>query len=55
MNYFDFAKGVGIGMVTGAALGMVLMPKKRSARTTAGRLIKTAGRILSDVQDTMGM
>ena len=55
MNYTDFAKGVGIGMAAGAVVTAALKMKKRSARTTAGKLVKTAGRILTDVQDTMGM
>ena len=55
MNYMDFAKGVGIGMVTGAAVGIAMMPKKKNARTTAGKLVKTAGRILADVQETFNM
>ena len=55
MNYMDFAKGVGIGMVTGAAVGIAMMPKKKTAKTTAGKFMKTAGRILTDVQDTFNM
>ncbi len=55
MNYMDFVKGVGIGMVTGAVVGISMMPKKKNARTTAGKLVKTAGRILTDVQETFNM
>jgi gas vesicle protein len=55
VNYMDFAKGVGIGMVTGAAVSIAMMPKKKNARTTAGKLVKTAGRILSAVQETFNM
>lgn len=53
MNYKDFIKGVGIGMLAGAAVGAACMPKRKHAKTTAGRMVKTASRILNDVQDTM--
>lgn len=53
MNYKDFIKGVGIGMAAGAVVSMMCMPKKKHAKTTAGRMVKTASRILNDVQDTM--
>jgi len=53
MNKMDFIKGVGLGMVAGAAVSMMCTPKKKHAKTTAGKMIKTAGRILNDVQDTM--
>ena len=55
MNYMDFAKGVGLGMVAGAVVSVSMMPRRKSARTTAGKLVKTAGRILSDVQETFNM
>lgn len=53
MNYKDLFKGIGIGMAAGAAVSAVCMPKKKSAKTTAGKVVKTASRILNDVQDTM--
>ena len=53
MKNKDFIKGIGIGMVAGAAVSMMCMPKKKRAKTTAGRMVKTASRILNDVQDTM--
>lgn len=53
MNYKDFIKGVGVGMAAGAAVGMMCMPRKKHAKTTAGKMVKTASRILNDVQDTM--
>lgn len=55
MSYTDFAKGVGVGMAAGAAVTAAAVLKRRSARSTAGRLVRTAGKILTDVQDTMGL
>lgn len=55
MNYTDFAKGIGVGMAAGAMVTAAMAMKKRSAKSTAGRLVKTAGKILTDVQDTMGL
>lgn len=55
MNYIDLVKGIGIGMIAGAAVSTACTPKKRHAKTTAGKVVKTAGRILNDVQDSMGL
>ena len=52
--YTDFAKGIMIGMVAGAAVGAVAaMPKKGS--TAAGRFLKTAGHIVENISDALGM
>lgn len=55
MSYTDFAKGVGVGAAAGFIMTAALTMKKRSARTTMGKVIKTAGKILTDVQDGMMM
>lgn len=55
MKYKDLFKGMGIGIAIGIAICTMCMPKKKCAKTTAGKMVKTASRILSDVQDTMGL
>lgn len=50
----DFAKGIAIGMIAGGAVGaMAAMPKKRAS--AAGRFLKTAGHIIENISDSMGL
>ena len=54
MNNMDFAKGMGIGVVAGATLGMVVAPKKKGGRSLAGKALKVAGEIVENITDAMG-
>ena len=50
----EFAKGIAIGMIAGAAVGAVAaMPKKKA--TAAGKFLKTAGRVIDNFSDALGM
>ena len=42
----DFVKGVTMGVVTGAALGMVMAPRKKTS--------KTMGQVMENFSDEMG-
>ena len=50
----EFAKGIAIGMIAGAAAGAVAaMPKKRGS--AAGKLLKAAGHIVDSISDAIGI
>ncbi len=50
----EFAKGIAIGMIAGAAAGaMVAMPKKRGSM--AGKMLKAAGHIVDSISDAVGL
>lgn len=52
--YTAFAKGIAVGMIAGGAVGAIIaMPKKRV--TAAGKLLKTAGHIMENITDTLGL
>ena len=45
----ELMKGIGIGMVAGAAIGMLLSPKKKSKPSMIGRAVKAAGEVIDNV------
>ena len=58
MNNMDFIKGIGIGVVAGATIGMAVSPmcgKKKRVKTICGRVLKTAGEIVENVSNTLGL
>ena len=52
MKTLDFLKGMGAGMVVGAALGMVMTPDKRSGKKRLSKMIpaKLAGEITAELK-----
>lgn len=58
MNNMDFIKGMGIGVIAGATIGMAAVPKKKkspTAKSIAGKALRTAGDIVENISDAMGM
>ncbi len=55
MKEHSFAKGMGLGMMAGAALGAAMAPKKKSGmKKAAGRAMKTVGQVMEDLSNDMG-
>ena len=57
MNAKNFAKGVGIGMVVGSAIGMTVsaVNKKSSKQHKMGRALKTVGDIVENIGSAFSM
>ena len=57
MTKHEFLRGMGMGMVAGAALGMAMAPKKRkmNLKKAAGRAIQTVGEAVENISDAMDM
>ena len=55
MNTMDFVKGIGIGIVTGAAMGMAVSQKNKNVRAMTGKAMRAAGGIVDNISDAMGM
>ncbi len=50
-----FLKGVGLGMMAGAAMGMTMAPKKRNdLKKTAKKAMKTMGQTMEDISENLG-
>lgn len=59
-NKMEFFKGMGMGVVAGAALALTCSPgcschKKPSAKKGIGKFAKAVGDIMDDVADAVGM
>ena len=50
----DFVKGMGVGMALGAALGMMLMPKKRKMSGMMTRVLRSAEDVVDVLSDALG-
>ena len=57
MNTKNFARGVGVGMVVGSAIGMTLAVtnKKSSRQKKVSRTIKTVGDIVENIGNVFTM
>ncbi len=55
MKNSDFVKGLGLGMVAGASIGMAIAPKKKRSKSVAGKALRTAGDIVENVSSALGM
>ena len=53
MNKMSFVKGIGVGMVVGAAAGMLAMPKKQ--KFTIGKALRSVGDVVDSVAGAIGM
>lgn len=49
MTRSGFVKGMTIGVMAGAALGMVLTPKGRNSKSAAGKALKAAGEVIDNI------
>lgn len=49
MTQNTFVKGIAVGAVAGAVLGVLVTPKSRDAKRNTAKLLRTAGGILEDI------
>ncbi len=45
----SFGKGMTIGVLTGAAIGMVFMPRGKNSKSAAGKALKAAGEVIDNI------
>jgi len=51
----NFLKGIGFGMMAGAAVGAAMAPRKKfPLKKAAGKAIKTVGHVMEEISDDMG-
>ncbi len=54
MKEHEFAKGMGLGMLAGAALGTAMAPRRKSSmKKAAGKAMKTVGQVMENLSDEM--
>ena len=54
MSHSGFFKGIGTGLLVGAAIGMSLAPDKKRRKKILGKAIRTVGEVIEDVTDAIG-
>ena len=56
MNYGDFLRGMGAGLLIGIAVGMAVKSKKKPAKQKGSfcRILKAMGDAVESISDTMG-
>lgn len=51
MSEHPFLKGIGLGMVAGAAAGAAMMKKEKDIKQVAKQTVKNMGRLAEDAAD----
>ena len=56
MKDHDFAIGMTMGLMAGAAVGMMVAPKqKRGLKKAADKAVKTVGEVMEDLSEELGL
>ena len=53
MSNMNFVKGMGAGLMIGAAMGLLLSPDKKGRRL--GKMFRAAGDVIEDLGSAIGM
>lgn len=53
MSRPSFLGGMGMGVITGAALGMAFMTQKMPTKRAAGKAVRTAGKTLEELVENL--
>jgi gas vesicle protein len=54
MSRMDFVKGMTIGAVAGATIGMAVMPRRKTVKSMTGKALKAVGEIVENISDAVG-
>jgi hypothetical protein len=49
MTRTGFVKGMAIGVMTGAAIGMAMAPRGKNSKSAAGKALKAAGEVIDNI------
>ncbi len=53
MSEHPFLKGIGMGMIAGAAVGAAMMKNEKNIKRTAQRTVKSMGQLAEDAADNL--
>lgn len=54
MNNMNFVKGISLGLMVGAGVGMMITPSKKSGKSTVSKALRAMGDLLEDVETALG-
>jgi gas vesicle protein len=49
MSSNGFVKGIAVGIVTGAAIGIAAAPRTKDAKRATGRFLRAAGEVIENI------
>ena len=49
MTGTGFVKGLAVGVLTGAAIGVMITPKSKDMKRKTGRFLRTAGEVIDNI------
>ncbi len=55
MSTMDFARGMSIGIVVGAGVGMLMAPKKKKAKTVAEKAVRAVSEAAQNIAEGLGL
>lgn len=56
MKDHDFAMGMTMGLMAGAAMGMMMAPRKKSSvQKAADKAVRTVGEVMENLSDELGL
>jgi hypothetical protein len=50
----NFAKGVGLGILVGSAIGMAVAAPKKNGKKMVGKALRSVGEVIESINDAMG-
>ncbi len=53
MSDHPFLRGIGLGVLAGAAMGATMMKNEKNIKKAAKHTVKTVGRLAEDAADTL--
>jgi len=54
MSHMNFVKGISLGLMVGAGVGMMMIPTKKSSKNTISKALRAAGDVLEDIEAALG-
>lgn len=54
MNHTGYVRGIAVGVIAGAAVGMIVTTKNKGAKKTVGRVLKAAGSVADNISGLWG-
>jgi len=54
MNKMNFVKGISLGLMVGAGVGMMIVPQKKGGKSTISKALRAMGDLLEDVETALG-
>lgn len=53
-NSMNFVKGMSLGLMVGAGVGMMMTPQKKHGKATISKALQAVGDLMEDVETALG-